>query len=1064
MSENKVIGSGAGAPAVSIIIPIFNQEEYIEGCLNSILSQTASNFEVVMVDDGSTDNTLSIIKRIVGDDDRFKLIVYESNKGTSQARKDAVLASSGKYIIFVDPDDTLSPNACQIAYDAIEKANVDMLQYGTNVINCGVNAGACERFATLCAPYGGVIRESTLFFACFEEELFNFNLWNKIYNGEMARRAFSCVKDGYYPKAQDMYAFALMAYYSQSYASIEDQLYNYYFGRGITGSRTIKLSRFSKITTQMHIIEQLFKFIDGERVDDAEHYCKVLKRRGQIFFNEVYANYKWLEDFENDQGEGMELILGGMTPVEPVSEFKSKFVYDKYIEALLSYVDDLYYKRGADFAQMAFDWLLDLLVRGVLPEGTYTGALYRTALRLVEVYKTEKKIIPVVFATNNGYAPYLGVTIQSLIEHASPDFVYDLYVFHTTLSDAHQQRLCSMSTENVFIRCVNVLPLVKSIRDYSHGHYSVEMYYRIVIPEVLSRYEKAVYLDCDLVLLSDVANLYSVDLNQNILAVVINDIQSDYMKSYLADTLHVTTDEYFNSGVLVINNKAFIEENVKSNALDYLNKIERLMCPDQDILNLACKDRVLYLGNEWNFQVGSGVYTLEDKYLGKYNIIHYTTGEKPWNTASLELGEYFWKYARLCPYYEDILVGFLEKTLNITATAGESMPREKRRNIINAGFKKKSIWTWPFRMAGKFFTSLRENGFGKTMHKVGVKLKYAFGRAFGRVDKYNNPIIKEGEQISPFERDAKRNFEYYDKVPVSKYALELQKWYNARTDSQMDISNPKTFNEKIQWLKINDAVIEKSHLSDKWLVKYYIGSVLGEEYLIKTLGVYDCFEDIDFDALPDKFVIKSTHGSGQVILVKDKALLDLDMVKKKTDRWISQTYAFNCGFEMHYYNMIPRIIIEEFVEGVGDDLYDYKLMCLNGKVKFIWVDTDRHTDHRRSLYDLDWNLLPIKYNYENSDREIPRPERLDELIMISEKLASEFACVRCDFYVLPDGSIKFGELTFTSCSGIDKWMPRSADVEFGKMLDLPKPKKFKKIKRDELLQMEQSFIHRYSEG
>jgi hypothetical protein len=192
--------------------------------------------------------------------------------------------------------------------------------------------------------------------------------------------------------------------------------------------------------------------------------------------------------------------------------------------------------------------------------------------------------------------------------------------------------------------------------------------------------------------------------------------------------------------------------------------------------------------------------------------------------------------------------------------------------------------------------------------------------------------------------------------------------------------------------------------------------------------------------------------------VKDKSLVNRDEVKNKVDKWLSKNYGFSCGFEVHYSNIIPRIIIEEYMEGIKDDLYDYKFMCINGKVEFIWVDSDRFTNHKRNLYDRNWNLLPVKYHHEINKNAIPKPKRLEELISLSEKLAKNFALVRCDFYILPDDSVKFGELTFTSASGIDIWNPVSYDYKFGELLELPKPTPFKALSRSQIRKSELEFL------
>lgn len=1041
---------------ISIIIPCYNMEEYIEECLNSIFSQEFENYEVVCVDDCSTDNTLLILEKYKNERKNIKIIKYSTNKGTSQARKDAVLASKGEYIMFCDPDDSFSKNALEIAYNSIKQEKVDILQFGTNVVDCGVNPTALATFVRNCEPYNGRIIEETLFFKCFEEKCFNFNLWNKIYNGNMARLSFSQVKDGYYPKAQDFYAFALMAYNSKTYASINYKLYNYYYGRGITGKRSVSMDRFNKVTTQMHIIEQLYKFLDTQKVTDLTHYIQVLQHRGKIFFNEVYANFGYLENFEEQQEEGLKSFLDGLTPQIAQSEFENQTIYEEYIKFVFSCVDELYYNKNLDSNQIVFDWAFDYIQKNKLKN--VESFLYKEINKIQSVLKTKKTITPIVFATNDNYAPYLGVTIQSLIKNSSVQNVYDLYIFHTSLSISNQMKLKDMSTENVAIRCVNVLPYIKNLRNYSHSHYSIEMYYRILIPEVLKNYKKAVYLDCDLILNTDVKNLFDIELGDNILAGVINDITSDYMKSYLKQTLCVSLEEYFNSGVLIFNNEKFISENIKEKCFELLNSYKKLMCPDQDILNVSCKGQVLYLDNKWNFQVGSGAYNINEKYLNPHNIIHFTSGKKPWNTAGIDLSKYFWKYAKESHFYEDILSTYLKSTLKITVTQNEKKETQNQRNVINANYKQKSFVSWPFRMIKRFFINLKAIGFKRTMKKVNIKTKYAFGRIFGKVDKWNNPILSK-QKTNPFTKKVTKDYEYYKHLPVKKYGEELELWYNEKTNSKMDIENPKTFNEKIQWLKIYDATLLKSHLSDKYLAKEYIKAVLGEEYIIKTLGVYDKFEDIDFDKLPDRFVIKSTHGSGQVIIVKDKANINKEEIKAKTEKWLKINFAYTCGLEVHYHNMIPRIIIEEYMENITDDLYDYKIMCVNGKVELMWVDSNRFVCHQRNVYDANWKPIHEEISFPENPNGIPKPKCLKKLIAIAEKLSSGFACVRCDFYILADGTIKFGELTFTSGSGFADWKPYSYfDKTLGGKMILPEKTEFKKLSKEEIIKSEKEFL------
>ena len=176
----------------------------------------------------------------------------------------------------------------------------------------------------------------------------------------------------------------------------------------------------------------------------------------------------------------------------------------------------------------------------------------------------------------------------------------------------------------------------------------------------------------------------------------------------------------------------------------------------------------------------------------------------------------------------------------------------------------------------------------------------------------------------------------------------------------LNLDNPVTFNEKIQWLKLYNSIPIKTRLADKYLVREYVKNKIGKEYLIPLLGVYDKFEEINFGMLPDKFVIKCNHGSGYNIIVKDKSKLNLKDIQTKINNWMNINYPFVYGMELHYRDIEPKIIIEEFMDDGTGDLKDYKITCFNGKPELIWVDSDRFTNHKRNLYDLNWKQLLIK--------------------------------------------------------------------------------------------------------
>lgn len=260
-------------------------------------------------------------------------------------------------------------------------------------------------------------------------------------------------------------------------------------------------------------------------------------------------------------------------------------------------------------------------------------------------------------------------------------------------------------------------------------------------------------------------------------------------------------------------------------------------------------------------------------------------------------------------------------------------------------------------------------------------------------------------------------------------------------NKKLNSDEPQTFNEKLQWLKLYDRKPEYTNMVDKYEVKKYIASVIGEEYIIPTLGVWDNFDDIDFDKLPNKFVLKCTHDSGGLIVCKDKSKLDKKESSKKISKSLKRNYYYSSR-EWPYKNVKPRIIAEKFIEDKkSKDLKDYKFMCFNGKVKCSFVCSNRNSDNGLNVdfFDLDWNKMPFERHYPNSTIAIPKPENYDLMIELSEKLAKNIPFVRVDFYEV-NGKVYFGELTFFPGAGFEEFTPESWDYTLGSWIELPKEK------------------------
>lgn len=304
------------------------------------------------------------------------------------------------------------------------------------------------------------------------------------------------------------------------------------------------------------------------------------------------------------------------------------------------------------------------------------------------------------------------------------------------------------------------------------------------------------------------------------------------------------------------------------------------------------------------------------------------------------------------------------------------------------------------------------------------------------ITKHNNWIKNVSLKSSADSKKLQYKMDKY--MSKEKIHEALCDWYYEQTGSHLDLQHPKTFNEIIQWTKLYDFDSEKCKLVDKYLVRNRIKGKIGKEYLVPLYGVWDRAEDIDFDKLPQSFVLKCNHGCGYNIIVKDKTSEDFTSIRKKLNDWLHEDFAFKNGFELQYSQIRRRIIAEEYIENADEDLYDYKVFCFNGKAKYIMFLSNRKKGLKMQIYDLDWNLQPFVYSFERNETVIEKPDNLSELIECAEKLAEGFLQVRVDFYRLNDGSWKFGEMTFTSASGVAKWDPPEYDEILGEMIQLNK--------------------------
>lgn len=316
------------------------------------------------------------------------------------------------------------------------------------------------------------------------------------------------------------------------------------------------------------------------------------------------------------------------------------------------------------------------------------------------------------------------------------------------------------------------------------------------------------------------------------------------------------------------------------------------------------------------------------------------------------------------------------------------------------------------------------------------------------LEKYNSlffiikNILKKNKLILLVSHTLKLNFNRKKKVEIDWSNIKLykknlkQQYYNV-FGKKLNLKHPKTISEKMFWLRMYDNTKEKTMLSDKILVRDWIKTKIGEEYLVPLYGVYNSFDEIDFSKLPLSFVIKTNNGCGTNLIVKDKSQFDKIQARNIVNKWLETNYFLFAG-EWQYKDIRPRILIEKYIEDFDKDLPDFKYFCFNGQPYYILYCFNRNIKEEpdNTFYDLSWKNMKFSYFGQLYDKDdIPKPDNLQKMNEIAKKLCEGFKHVRVDLYNIR-GKIYFGEMTFTSYGGFIRFNPSEWNYKFGDLLDL----------------------------
>lgn len=600
-------------PFISFIIPVYNAADYISGCIGSIYGQNFENFEIIFVDNNSTDNSANIISEYLKSDKRIKLF-SQHEPGAGNARNLGMSKANSAYIMFLDVDDMLCEGFLSdfVKFEDNKKADIYVFDY--------LNFDDITHIITKISPF--TISDSEIkYFNDIKFAEYGWTQaknrflkgtaapWNKIYRKRYLQRIDASFDD---------------------FVCTEDR--SFYFQTIIPCKKIAVINRVSIYHRKNNPTSLTGDF----RLKNFD--CN---------FKAHYSTMKKVKYIQDDS----KAVLCELTINDVITAFYG--AYGDYKKAIFDQIINFFETCGFE----EYDNYL---------KNSYWYEKYKLFKSLSWIVREKRKIIPVVFSTDNNYVPYFAVAVESLKRVASSDCLYFVAVLNTDLTEQNIERIANLSDEKFKVQCFNVGRIVNTKRFYNRSHYSIAMYYRLLIAELFACFSRVLYLDCDLILKKNIETLLDIELGKNVVAAARNPVQY-YNLRYVEYTLQIPSSKYFNSGVIVIDTYNFLHEKIKDKCFELLSKFKNLQCPDQDLLNMACYGKVTYLPLNWNFQWHQGMEVKpelklhEDEYdsyfsaARDYYILHFTSGNKPWIKPQFPLSYEFWRIARQTYFYEEIL-------------------------------------------------------------------------------------------------------------------------------------------------------------------------------------------------------------------------------------------------------------------------------------------------------------------------------------------------------------------------------------------------------------------------
>lgn len=668
---------------LSIIVPVYNCEEFLPRCLNSLINQSLKEIEIICVNDGSKDNSLEIINDFAKKDDRFKVFSQE-NSGPATARNVGLRSAKGKYIMFCDSDDAYESTACEDMFVTIEKEQVDFVMCNT-IEHMNEDTPKLPTKSYLFPFKNGKYDMSD------DISLgLNVFLWNKIFKKSLIEDYEITFPDGH--TADDNYFIFQYCSVSESVFFLDKNLYNHFdIENSIMNNFHSNNIKLKDIFDRIDIMEYFYLFIEKHLLWNKKNlFCRLFEK--ELAYTFLSTGYAW----EKDVFQKLQKSLLKMT----INDWGNEYINDTVIAL----------KEGHWYRSRKF---LTFLTKKICPHRKRRTFLGQS--RPLPAFPENN--IPICFNCDNNYLNYFNVTLMSIIENSRQSTYYDIVVLHQDIDVDKQQEITNQVKEfkNISLRFFDmeeILPEEHSHFKAKSGHINLTGYYRLFIGNIFKNYEKVIYLDSDLILNTDIADLFKISLNQKSALAVKDYLISRLTKEkedhffngfldYCRKTLKISDiTNYFNSGVMVFDIKKINDNHYEEKFLE-IAKLPRYF-HDQDILNSALQNDVELIDPKWNFQVNFAhnsnlsptLLPFEEEY-DNLKIIHFSSNRKPWFSIQGKYYEKWWAFARKTPHHEQLFFEFVKRASKLDMHANGCNPRFKKHRHLSKYIRYKIGSTLP---------------------------------------------------------------------------------------------------------------------------------------------------------------------------------------------------------------------------------------------------------------------------------------------------------------------------------------------------------------------------------